>query len=68
MICPMMSYHAGSYGGSQKICIESKCAFWSTRYKKCSITAIAEEALLEPVHIDITETTETVEYVHVPRR
>ena len=61
MICPMMSYHAGSYGGSQKICIESKCAFWSTRYKKCSITALAEKDIVLPSVMQV-EQRERISY------
>ena len=61
MICPMMSYHAGSYGGSQKICIESDCAFWSEKHYKCAITALAEKEIALPAVVQV-EQRERISY------
>ena len=41
MICPMMSYHAGNYGGSQKDCKEFECAWYCPDSKMCAIKKIA---------------------------
>lgn len=59
MICPMMSYHAGQYGGGEHDCKKERCAFWSTKYKKCSITALAEKDI--PAVIQV-ETKERISY------
>ena len=61
MICPIMSYQAGNYGGSQKICRESDCAFWSKKYCKCSITALAEKDIVLPSVIQV-EQRERISY------
>ena len=60
-ICPMMSYHAGQYGGSKKECDESKCAFWSDKYYKCSITALAEKDIVLPSVMQV-EQRERISY------
>lgn len=61
MICPMMSYHAGQYGGGEHDCRKERCAFWSTKYNKCSIVAIAEKDIVFPSAINV-ETREPISY------
>jgi hypothetical protein len=39
MICPIITY------GSLRDCQKENCGFWSTKYNKCSIVALAEKDL-----------------------
>lgn len=49
MICPIMSYQTGNAGGSRNECKKDNCALWSTKYEKCSITALAEKDIVPAI-------------------